>query len=124
MINQNYEKLIKLNLNKMAELYREQSTNKMYMEMSFDERFALLIDGETDDKYNKLIYGIQRRSNIKMKNATVKKNQKATSVAVMITALVMMIVIVNVHAVVIMIVPAVVELCPAYWMTMPMIAML
>lgn len=73
MINQNYEKLIKLNLNKMAELYREQSTNKMYMEMSFDERFALLIDGETDDKYNKLIYRIQRRSNIKMKNATVSE---------------------------------------------------
>lgn len=71
MINQNYEKLIKLNLNKMAELYKEQTTNKMYMEMSFDERLALLIDGETDDKYNKLIYGIQRRSNIKMTNAKV-----------------------------------------------------
>ena len=71
VINQNYEKLIKLNLNKMAELYKEQSSNKIYMEMSFDERLALLIDGETDDKFNKLIYGIQRRSNIKMSNATI-----------------------------------------------------
>ena len=71
MINQNYEKLIKLNLNKMAELYKEQSSNKIYMEMSFDERLALLIDGETDDKFNKLIYGIQRRSNIKMSIATI-----------------------------------------------------
>ena len=44
VINQNYEKLIKLNLNKMAELYKEQSSNKIYMEMSFDERLALLID--------------------------------------------------------------------------------
>ena len=34
VINQNYEKLIKLNLNKMAELYKEQSSNKIYMEMS------------------------------------------------------------------------------------------
>lgn len=33
VINQNYEKLIKLNLNKMAELYKEQSSNKIYMEM-------------------------------------------------------------------------------------------
>ena len=55
----------------MAELYKEQSSNKIYMEMSFDERLALLIDGETDDKFNKLIYGIQRRSNIKMSNATI-----------------------------------------------------
>lgn len=30
----------------------------MYMEMSFDERLVLLIDGEIDDKYNKLIYSI------------------------------------------------------------------
>lgn len=71
MINQNYEKLIKLNLNKMVELYKEQTANKIYMEMSFDERLTLLIDCETDDKYNKLIYGIQRRLNIKMSNATV-----------------------------------------------------
>lgn len=71
MINQNYEKLIKLNLNKMAELYKEQSTQQIYLELSFDERLALLIDAETDDKYNKLIYGIQRRSNIKMSNASV-----------------------------------------------------
>lgn len=39
--------------------------------MTFDERLALLIDEETNDKFNKLIYGIQRRSNIKMTNATI-----------------------------------------------------
>lgn len=73
MINQNYEKLIKLNLNRMAELYREQSTNKAYLDLNFDERLAILIDGETDDKHNKLIYGIQRRSNIKLPSATVSE---------------------------------------------------
>ena len=71
MINQNYEKLIKLNLNKMAELYRDQLSNNLYLEMTFDERLALLIDGETDDKFNRLVSGIQKRSNIKMKNAAV-----------------------------------------------------
>lgn len=67
MIDQNYEKLIKMNLTKMAELYKNQSTNKTYLELSFDERFALFIDAEADDKYNKLIYGIQKT--FKNKNA-------------------------------------------------------
>ncbi len=73
MKNENYEKLMKLNLCKMAELYKDQSTNKAFQELTFDERFALLIDGETDDKFNKLIYRIQRRSQIKMPNATISE---------------------------------------------------
>lgn len=73
MINQNYEKLMKLGLTKMAELYKDQTTNKTYLEMTFDERMAFLIDGETDDRHNKHIYGIQRRSNIKMSNAKVSE---------------------------------------------------
>ena len=68
MINQNYEKLMKMHLTKMAELYKNQSTNKAYLELSFDERFALLIDGEAD---NKLIYGIKKRSNIRMPEASI-----------------------------------------------------
>ena len=71
MINQNYEKLMKMHLTKMAELYKNQSTNKAYLELSFDERFALLIDGEADDKYNKLIYGNKKRSNIRMPEASI-----------------------------------------------------
>lgn len=71
MINQNYEKLMKLKLPKMAELYKEQSTNKASLELSFDERLSILIDGETDAKYNNLIYGIKKRSHIKMTNASV-----------------------------------------------------
>lgn len=41
------------------------------MEMTFDESLALSIDEETDDKFNKLIYWIQKRSNIKMTNTTI-----------------------------------------------------
>lgn len=73
MINQNYEKLMKLGLTKMAALYLDQTTNKAYFEMSFDERFAFLIDGETDEQHNKRIYGIQKRSNIKMATAKVSE---------------------------------------------------
>ena len=71
MINQNYEKLMKLKLTKMAELYKEQSTSKAALELSFDERFSILIDGETDSKYNNLISGIKKRSHIKMPNASI-----------------------------------------------------
>lgn len=71
MINQNYEKLMKMNLTKMAELYKLQSTNPTIMELGFDERFALLIDGEADEKHNKAIAGLKKRSMIKMANATV-----------------------------------------------------
>lgn len=73
MINQNYEKLMKMNLIKMAENYKNQATDKAYLELSFDERFALLIDAETDDKFNKLVQGIKHRSKIKMPHASVSE---------------------------------------------------
>ena len=68
MINQNYDKLLQLNLNKMAELYLDQTNKKQYIELSFDERFAMLIDGELIDKKNKAIELLRR-------NATIKYNQ-------------------------------------------------
>ena len=68
MINQNYDKLLQLNLNKMAELYLDQTNKKQYTELSFDERFAMLIDGELTDKKNKAIELLRR-------NATIKYNQ-------------------------------------------------
>lgn len=55
----------------MAELYKIQSSDPAMKELSFDERFALLIDGEADDKYNKQVAGIKHRSKIKMTNASV-----------------------------------------------------
>lgn len=68
MINQNYDKLLQLNLNKMAELYLDQTNKKQYTELGFDERFAMLIDGELIDKKNKAIELLRR-------NATIKYNQ-------------------------------------------------
>ena len=71
MINQNYDKLLQLNLNKMAELYLDQSNKKQYTELGFDERFAMLIDGELIDKKNKAIELLRRNATIKYPRANI-----------------------------------------------------
>ena len=71
MINQNYDKLLQLNLNKMAELYLDQSDKKQYTELSFDERFAMLIDGELIDKRNKAIELLRQKATIKYRQANI-----------------------------------------------------
>lgn len=70
MINQTYEKLLALKLYKMAEIYKEQSNNQAFKDLSFDAKMALLVDEETNDKYNKMVDGIKHRSKIKMPNAS------------------------------------------------------
>ncbi len=75
MINQTYEKLLSLKLHKMAEIYKEQCNNQAFKELSFDERLALMVDEEVNDKYNNLVTGIQRRSKIKMMNAALEDIQ-------------------------------------------------
>ena len=70
MINQTYEKLLSLKLYKMAELYKEQSNLQSFRDMTFDEQMTLLVDAESDDKYNKMVDGIKKRSKIKMLNAS------------------------------------------------------
>ena len=56
MMNQEtLRKLIEMRMSAMAELYQEQSTNKEYQTMDFDDRFNLLVDLEYDRrKSNKL----------------------------------------------------------------------
>ncbi len=75
MINQTYEKLLSLKLHKMAEIYKEQCNNQAFKELSFDERLAFMVDEEVNDKYNNFVTGIQRRSKIKMMNATLEDIQ-------------------------------------------------
>ena len=75
MINQTYEKLLSLKLHKMAEIYKEQCNSQAFKELSFDERLAFMVDEEVNDKYNNLVTGIQRRSKIKMMNATLEDIQ-------------------------------------------------
>ena len=70
MINQTYEKLLSLKLYKMAEIYKEQSNLQAFRDLTFDEKMTLMVDEETNDKYNKMVEGIKHRSKIKMLNAT------------------------------------------------------
>lgn len=56
MMNQEtLRKLIEMRMSAMAEVYQEQSTNREYQAMDFDDRFNLLVDFEYDRrKSNKL----------------------------------------------------------------------
>lgn len=71
MINQNYEKLVQLKMDKMAELYLSQSNIKKYNELPFDERMAILIDAEIEDKRNKSIEAMRRSATIKHPQANI-----------------------------------------------------
>ncbi|MBQ0036296.1 MAG: ATP-binding protein [Firmicutes bacterium] len=71
MINQNYDKLLQLNLNKMAEVYLDQGNKKQYTQLPFDERFAILIDEELIDKKNKAIELLRQRATIKYPQANI-----------------------------------------------------
>ena len=57
MINQNYEKLMKMNLTKMAELYKNQSTNKTYLEL-------LIISGSSTTQFTTSAPVVDNRSTI------------------------------------------------------------
>ena len=69
MINQNYEKLLQLKLDKMAELYLSQTNTKKYNELPFDERMAILIDAQLEDSRNKAIELLRRKANLRIVNA-------------------------------------------------------
>lgn len=59
----------------MAEIYKEQSNNHEVTSLPFDARLAMMIDAETDEKFNNLVSGIKKRSKIKMGNASVNEIQ-------------------------------------------------
>ena len=71
MINQNYNKLIELKLNTMAESYIRQSNRKENTSLPFDERFALLIDCQIEDSKNRQIELLRRKATIRIANARV-----------------------------------------------------
>jgi DNA replication protein DnaC len=58
-LNANIEKMIKLNLSKMVESYKNQSNNPLIVSLGFDDRLCLLLDSELDlrdtNKINRLI---------------------------------------------------------------------
>ena len=71
MINQNYEKLLQLKMDKMAEVYLQQLNTIKYTELPFDERIAILIDAELEDKKNKATELLRRKATIRIPSANV-----------------------------------------------------
>lgn len=69
MINQNYEKLLQLKMEKMAELYLQQQNVKKYNELPFDERLAILIDAKVEDKKAKATEMLRRKATIRIPSA-------------------------------------------------------
>lgn len=66
---QSIEKLIKLNLSFMANTYKAQASNPNISELSFDERFAMLIDSELDNRKTKRIKNLIKNSNMKINSS-------------------------------------------------------
>lgn len=71
MINQNYDKLLLLKLDVMADLYIAQSNKKEYVTLPFDERLAILIDKQIQENKNKQIEQLRKNATIRIKNANV-----------------------------------------------------
>lgn len=71
MINQNYDKLLLLKMDKMAELYIEQSNKKEYVSLPFDERLAILVDKQLEENKNKQIELLRSKATVRIKNANI-----------------------------------------------------
>ena len=71
MINKNYERLLLLKLDRMAELYLEQSNKKEYVQLPFDERMAILIDAQLEENKKKMIELLRRKATIRIPQANI-----------------------------------------------------
>lgn len=88
MIEQTISKMQTLRLSRMAECYNNQQSNPNINELSFDERIAILIEYELDERKSKKINNLIRKANFKLKarledidynpNRNLQKSQIAT----------------------------------------------
>ena len=69
MMNENYNKLILLRMDKMAELYITKSNQKVFSELPFDEKMAILIDGQLQENKRKSIEQLRRKAAIRIPSA-------------------------------------------------------
>ena len=72
MINQNYDKLLQLKLNKMAQVYLDHSNRKEYSDLPFDERLAIMIDEQFIENRNRNIDNLKRKAGVKIQDASIK----------------------------------------------------
>ena len=71
MINKNYERLLLLRHDKMAELYFKQSNKKEYVQLPFDERMAILIDAQLEENKKRSIELLRRKATIRIPQADI-----------------------------------------------------
>lgn len=69
MINGNYNKLLKLKLEKMAELYMDYSNQKVFNELPFDDKLAILLDAEILYQDSKAVELMRTKATIKIPSA-------------------------------------------------------
>ncbi len=72
MFNVIVDKLISVKLNGMAEGLREQSGNRVYNELSFDERFGMLVDKEIIYRENRRLKTLLSKARFRNPNACVE----------------------------------------------------
>jgi len=73
MINETtINKLITMRFNSMAENYRLQLQDKSMSELSFDDRFGLLVDNEWDRRKNNKLLRLIKKASLKFPNACVE----------------------------------------------------
>jgi len=69
MINENYNKLLQMKLERMAELYLSLSNQKHFNELPFDEQFAILIDAQMEENKARSIELLRRKASIRIPSA-------------------------------------------------------
>ncbi len=72
MIEATVEKLITMKLHGMAEAVQEQMKNRMYKDLSFEERFGMLVDREMDSRQNRKLRMLLTRARFRYQGASVE----------------------------------------------------
>jgi len=73
MLNeQTFEKLGEMNLKSMGKALRDQIADPAMREMSFDDRFGLLVDRQWEDRRNKQIARLTKAATFKISNACIE----------------------------------------------------
>jgi len=69
LINQTTDKLSSMHLSAMIKEYRRQMEHSPIGELSFDERFAMIVDAEWTSRKNNNMQKLLKRANLKIRNA-------------------------------------------------------
>jgi len=72
MIEATVEKLIMMKLHGMAEAVQEQMKNRVYKDLSFEERLGMLVDREMDSRQNRKLRALLTKARFRYQGASVE----------------------------------------------------